>query len=257
MSDSSRRLSRLLARLGLDLPPAVRTRIISSLSSEESAKNLARFAATQALREQLSEVERLASSQPGMTGRAIALALSTAEEASALVLPARPDIAWTGPATDAVALRRVDQVLYELVTSAKKEVLLVTYAAYKADRAVDALRDAAVRGVQVTLVIELAQESGGKISFDTLRQLRERVPTARVFYWPLERREAYGNKPGTMHVKAVVADRARALVSSANLTSNALETNMELGVVVGEDAAERLARHFEQLILRGELVEAD
>jgi phosphatidylserine/phosphatidylglycerophosphate/cardiolipin synthase-like enzyme len=55
--------------------------------------------------------------------------------------------------------------------------------------------------------------------------------------------------------KCLVADRKWALVSSANLTDYALEENMELGLLVGETTAGRLAEHFEQLIARGELVQ--
>jgi phosphatidylserine/phosphatidylglycerophosphate/cardiolipin synthase-like enzyme len=46
------------------------------------------------------------------------------------------------------------------------------------------------------------------------------------------------------------------LVSSANLTSSALERNMELGVVVtGGSAPSRIGRHFRDLIQRGILEE--
>jgi hypothetical protein len=100
----------------------------------------------------------------------------------------RIEVAWTGPGTDAVPLRRVDQVLYELIEAAKSEILLVTYAAYKAARALDALQAATERGVTVGLVIELAQESGGKISFDGSHTIHARVPQANIFYWPPERR---------------------------------------------------------------------
>jgi phosphatidylserine/phosphatidylglycerophosphate/cardiolipin synthase-like enzyme len=82
------------------------------------------------------------------------------------------------------------------------------------------------------------------------------VPRARVFYWPLERRprSAVGSY-GSMHVKCAIADRAVALVSSANLTDHALELNMELGLLVHGALPSQLATHFEQLIWRGELSE--
>jgi cardiolipin synthase A/B len=148
----------------------------------------------------------------------------------------------------------VDQVLYQLVESAKREVLLVTYAAYKAERALDLLRSVTERGVQVALIIELSEESGGKISFDALDSIRTRVPRARVFYWPLQRRARNPTGMyGAMHVKCLVVDRKMALVSSANLTDLALDLNMELGLLVSGVVPSRLAGHFDQLILRGEL----
>ncbi|MNC98119.1 hypothetical protein D3C83_159870 [compost metagenome] len=57
-----------------------------------------------------------------------------------------------------------------------------------------------------------------------------------------------------MHAKCLVADRGRAMVSSANLTDYALEANMELGLLVEEAIGARLAEHFDQLIVRGELI---
>jgi phosphatidylserine/phosphatidylglycerophosphate/cardiolipin synthase-like enzyme len=56
-----------------------------------------------------------------------------------------------------------------------------------------------------------------------------------------------------MHVKCLIADRKKALVSSANLTDYALEMNMELGLLVHGVFPSRLAEHFDQLIVRGEL----
>ena len=74
-----------------------------------------------------------------------------------------------------------------------------------------ALRDATDRGVRVKLVIELAQESGGKITFDGLQAFRTAVPSAQVFYWPLDRRKrSASGSYGAMHAKCLVADRIRA-----------------------------------------------
>jgi phosphatidylserine/phosphatidylglycerophosphate/cardiolipin synthase-like enzyme len=198
----------------------------------------------------------LLTAMPDLDGRAVALAIQvSAHAAMALSNEQRIDVAWTGPGTDAVPLRRVDQVLYELMESAERELVLVTYAAYKAARALDALQAAIERGVRVALVIELAEESGGKITFDGLDGIRARVPRANVFYWPLERRpRSAAGAHGAMHVKCLIADRKTALVSSANLTDYALEMNMELGLVVSGAVPGRLAAHFDQLVLRGELV---
>ena len=59
---------------------------------------------------------------------------------------------------------------------------------------------------------------------------------------------------GYLHVKCAVADSRRAFVSSANLTVYAMETNMELGVVLhGGDVPRRIAAHFAALIDAGVL----
>lgn len=257
-TDSRLRLLRALVELARELPPSALNALVSALESGEGSRNLGRLAATPTMREKLRRLEELCGLQPEIDTQAIAFALRSAAEAvSAVGVDYRAEIAWTGPATEAVPLRRVDQVIYDMVGNAKEEVLLVTYAAYKAERALKALRDATDRGVRVKLVIELAQESGGKITFDGLQAFRTAVPSAQVFYWPMDRRKRSASGAyGAMHAKCLVADRSRAIVSSANLTDYALEANMELGLLVERAIAGRLAEHFDQLIVRGELAVA-
>ncbi|MCH7984739.1 MAG: phospholipase D family protein [Chloroflexi bacterium] len=62
------------------------------------------------------------------------------------------------------------------------------------------------------------------------------VPVTRVFHL------------GGLHAKAYVADRSRALITSANLTMNGLYSNTEIGVLVDNDQiASELALHLENL----------
>jgi phosphatidylserine/phosphatidylglycerophosphate/cardiolipin synthase-like enzyme len=257
-TDSRLQLLRALVELARELPPCTLNALISALESSGGSQDLGRLAATPTMREKLRRLEELCGLQPEIDTQAIAFALRSAAEAvSAVGVDHRAEIAWTGPATEAVPLRRVDQVIYDMVGHAKEEILLVTYAAYKAERALNALRDATDRGVRVKLVIELAQESGGKITFDGLAAFRTAVPSAQVFYWPMDRRKRSASGAyGAMHAKCLVADRSRAIVSSANLTDYALEANMELGLLVERAVAGRLAEHFDQLILRGEIAVA-
>jgi hypothetical protein len=45
------------------------------------------------------------------------------------------ELLWTGPSPDSqIPARRIDQVLYDLIDSAKREILLVTFAAHKISR---------------------------------------------------------------------------------------------------------------------------
>jgi cardiolipin synthase A/B len=54
-----------------------------------------------------------------------------------------------------------------------------------------------------------------------------------------------------------VADRSRALISSANLTGFAMDINIEAGVLLGHAVASRLVQYFEQLRDAGTLVRLD
>jgi phosphatidylserine/phosphatidylglycerophosphate/cardiolipin synthase-like enzyme len=56
-----------------------------------------------------------------------------------------------------------------------------------------------------------------------------------------------------LHAKVLVADRGDALVTSANLTSYAMDRNMEMGArIIGQPAAD-IARHFDLLEAYGVL----
>lgn len=254
-TDPRTQLLPLLVELAQELPPVALNALISALELG-GIQNLRRFAGTPTMRERLRGFEELCRLQPDINGKAIAFALRAAAEASAIVGDERrAEIAWTGPATAAVPLRRVDQVIYSMLETASEEILLVTFAAYRAERVLSALRVATDRGVRVRLVIELAQASGGKISFDGLQGFRAAVPAAQIYYWPVIRRERNSaGAYGSMHAKCLVVDRSRAIVSSANLTDYALEANMELGLVVQRPVAARLAEHFDQLIVREALI---
>jgi phosphatidylserine/phosphatidylglycerophosphate/cardiolipin synthase-like enzyme len=258
MNQTRSRLFTAIFQLARELPPAVLDALAEELESTPAGRtgiDLGHFGTSHKTKERISELAALLAANPNIDHRAAALAIQASADATARVsLEQRVEIAWTGAGTEAVPLRRVDQVLYQLIESAETEVLLVTYAAYKAEHALDILRAATERGVQVTLIIELAEESGGKITFDGLDRIRKRVPRATVLYWPLKRRaRSASGAYGAMHVKCLIADRKAALVSSANLTDSALAMNMELGLLVGGIVAARLADHFEQLLLRGEL----
>jgi cardiolipin synthase A/B len=181
--------------------------------------------------------------------RAVAYALDRSRGEGSL------EIAWTGPSTQAVPVRRVDQVMYELIDGARTALLLTSFVTWGADAALAALKRACDRGVKVSIVLETATESGGALEFDGMNRFREQVPRATFYYWPLERRPRDDNgRNGILHVKCLVRDGKEALITSANLTTKALEQNMELGLIVrGGDVPVRLMRHFEQLTYQRDL----
>src|SRR6266446_2039020 len=56
------------------------------------------------------------------------------------------EIIWTGPANGRFPVRRIDQVLYDLISSAKKRIVLVTFAAHRIRHLCDHLTHAVQRG---------------------------------------------------------------------------------------------------------------
>lgn len=163
----------------------------------------------------------------------------------------RVELLWAGPSpANQIAARRIDQVLYDLIGSAQREILLVTFAANKIQRLTDALVEALLRGVTVKLILEFEEESKGQLSYDAINAFPAAIQNqAEIYYWPMEKRgvNAYG-KPGKLHAKAAVVDD-QALIASANLTDDAFNRNMELGALfVGSEVVENLRRHLDTLI---------
>lgn len=168
------------------------------------------------------------------------------------------ELTWTGPRSPLASLRRTDQALIELVSGARKHILIVSFAVYKAKNILTALEKAADRGVEITVVLESPDVSEGKIAYSTIRALgaglREK---SRIFIWPHARRATTPDgKIGSLHAKIGVADGDHVYLSSANLTDYAMNVNMEMGVLIhGGELPLRIEQHFAGLIGDGTLAE--
>ena len=66
------------------------------------------------------------------------------------------ELLWAGPSpASGMSARRIDQVLYDMIAKAEKEILLITFAAHKARRLADALSLASKRPqVHIRLLLE-------------------------------------------------------------------------------------------------------
>jgi phosphatidylserine/phosphatidylglycerophosphate/cardiolipin synthase-like enzyme len=190
---------------------------------------------------------------PGLPVHCVSFALLAASRTAGQVAALQTiELAWTGPSTGIVPARRIDQALFEVVASSERELLVVSYAVFNVPVVLNGLNAAVDRGVSVELVLEFEGAEGDQ-TYDPLVALRGLSESVRVYYWPFAKRPTAGpGKRGFIHVKAAVADRNLALISSANLTSYALEANMELGVLIrGASVPDRIARHFGHLIREG------
>lgn len=165
------------------------------------------------------------------------------------------ELVWTGPPGEGPPTRRTDQVLLDLINGAKKELLIVSYAAYKIPALVEAMKGALGRGVRILCVLE--GMDAGTLKFDGLPALGKEVAEKAEFYaWPADKRpqDGKGNR-GALHAKCAVADRKALLVTSANLTEAAMGRNMELGLhVYGGEVAQRVWCHFATMIRDGVFV---
>ena len=80
------------------------------------------------------------------------------------------ELLWSGPSpANRVPARRIDQVLYDLVSGARRDILLVTFAAYKVKLLTEALISASRRNIPIRLVFEFEETSLNQLSMDALK----------------------------------------------------------------------------------------
>lgn len=164
------------------------------------------------------------------------------------------ELVWSGPVTPRSGFRSTEQVLYELISGARRSLFIVTFAAYKVDALVQAIQAAVTRGVKVSLLLESREESEGKVTFDAAVGLAlSRVGSITTYVWPLSRRpKSVQGLHGSLHAKFVVADEEVLFVSSANLTDYAMNLNIELGTLMrGGDAPRQVAANLAALLRDG------
>lgn len=163
----------------------------------------------------------------------------------------RIELLWAGPSpANQIPARRIDQALYDLIASAKREILLVTFAAARIGRLSDDLLKASRRGVRIRLILEFEETSEGQLSYDALKAFPAAlVGVVEVYQWPVEKRERnQAGRPGKLHAKVAIIDDI-ALLSSANLTDDAFNRNLEVGVtVVNAEFLASITTYFDALM---------
>jgi cardiolipin synthase len=163
------------------------------------------------------------------------------------------EIIWSGPPNGLFPVRRIDQVLYDLINQASERILLVTFAAHRIERLCSCLHSALSRNVSLTLVLEAEQESEGQLSRDALSAFSSvSAAGCSIYYWSIEQRARNAaGRPGKLHAKCAVIDSS-AIIGSANLTEDAFNRNLEMGILLRDGSTpDRIFSHFNALINRG------
>lgn len=194
---------------------------------------------------------------PDLSGPALALVLRTSIAAVAALRRQVPStqVVWTGPKVEGSFLRATREVVRELLRGAQAELLVVGYWIAARDdgegiieEVIASLADAVTRGLTVSVVVDERIRPDGR---DNRRILVSVWPVGVALPKILTWRLPPGDEHLKLHAKLLVADRRDALVTSANLTSYAMDRNMEMGVrIVGQPAVD-IARHFDLLEAAG------
>ena len=236
--------ARLIAQVCLQLEVAsdwsqVPTKIDSLMPSSETRQIIARAL----------EEARLAGRPPSEFAFALRAALAVEEQHRHA---AQTELVWTGPAPSRLALRRIDEALLQLVSSARHTLTLMSFAVYPVERLSVVIEEAVRRGVAVRFILEMDTNKVNAPTFASINSLA----AAHVYTWADEfRSRTAANRYGTLHAKAAVADSQCALISSANLTEHAMTLNMELGLLItGGDLPGKLELLLDDFIERGVFV---
>jgi phosphatidylserine/phosphatidylglycerophosphate/cardiolipin synthase-like enzyme len=147
---------------------------------------------------------------------------------------ATPDIqlVWTGPDTPTATPRDTLPQMLEMIGRAERSILLVTFAAFRVKALMDALREAQMKGIQLMIVLETSEDSAGQLTHAAWKAFpKQFVKLGCIWHWPLAARPRNAKGlPGKLHAKCLVVDQNEILISSANLTEDAMERNIELGI---------------------------
>jgi phosphatidylserine/phosphatidylglycerophosphate/cardiolipin synthase-like enzyme len=205
----------------------------------------------------LQKAWRLAGSDLSAEALALVLRASVASIATFRQRIPTTQVVWTGPKVDGSYLRATREVVREIIRGANAELLVVGYwiAAHDEregviEEVILSLADAVKRGVTVTIIADERVRGDGR---DNRRILVSAWPTGISLPIILTWRLPPDDQHLKLHAKVLVADRRDALVTSANLTSYAMDRNMEMGVRIDGYRASDIARHFDLLVREGVL----
>lgn len=155
------------------------------------------------------------------------------------------ELVWTGPTTEYVSPRRTEQVLLEVIQSAKEKLFIVSFVAYVIPSIMEALTSKIARNVEVSMLLELSEEHGGAVRGDSLGRMSAALPGVKLYLW--KGRDTF--QGGRVHAKIAVADEKICFVSSANLTGYAMDKNIEAGILLrGGGVPSTIHRHLNSLI---------
>jgi len=135
----------------------------------------------------------------------------------------RITVLGTGERLVGRGVRAFDPVIRELVQSARQEIQLAIYRFDEsATSFLNLLKQAAARGVRVLVIVSAlsAQPPGIRAQLARLQEAGMQVV------------DFAASTGGFLHAKAIVADRKRAVIGSANLTWGGLAQNHEPGVLI-------------------------
>lgn len=145
-------------------------------------------------------------------------------------------LAWMGG-----GFRSIESALDELLHEAQDEVLITAYAIGNAsERIFTRLKSPLKRGVKIHLIVNHLEKQPDTV-IESLKSLKDAYPYFHLYSFESQEEMA------DLHAKAVVVDRKKALIGSANISYRGWTTNHELAVLVTGPAVSDIARAIDRL----------
>jgi cardiolipin synthase len=146
-------------------------------------------------------------------------------------------LSWLGG-----GVQSVQQECLSIIRSARRELTLCAYSITAgAGTLIDEITDVAAQGVVVTLIVNNLRDQPADIRDRIRRWGTTATRNIRLFDFNTD------DPHGQLHAKVITADRAIALVGSANLSFHGMVSNHELAVVVRGPIAEEIAVRLDTL----------
>ena len=182
------------------------------------------------------------------TPAALAAALETGVFFQQKARATKLSFVWSGSSQFFNDARKTQQVILDIVNGAREQILLVSFAAYKIPVLLQALQAALQRGIRTRIILESPLDSCGQLSHDGKSSFKE-LEKAEFFHWPLAQRSRNAaGLPAKLHAKCAINESCL-LVTSANLTNDAINGNIELGLLRHDKSdAMKLIAQFDLLI---------
>lgn len=210
------------------------------------------------------EINGLYSKGVNALALAYTLKMMAAERSAAQARTDKVDLVWTGREIPGAETRDTAVVVRELFTSARKNVLISSYALDRGNKARHIFQELANRmdaepSLQVRMYLNVSRAYRDDRAESLL--LREFAERFRGEIWPGERLPEVYHDPraialssrfrACLHAKCVAVDDEKILVTSANFTEAAHKRNIEAGVLLADPMAARAVRiQFENLVAK-------
>lgn len=251
------KLNAAIYELVLDQHPAKVKSLCSQLKSTtvDNSFSLSGFFTTDTanglLDEVLKEWKRVGCSSDEIAGLIAGISFGYLEEKRRENI----ELVWTGPDLNQFPVRRSEQVLLDVINSSIDSLFIVSFVLVSIPDIEEAIKQAVERGVDVRMLIESEDKEHSGIFLESVKRLYENIAGISLYVWPRDKREIVDGGFARVHAKCAVADKRVAFVTSANLTSAALDKNIEMGVhITGGNIPLGIHRQFISMINSKEII---